>query len=950
MASKRRNLFHENKTQEMTKTGSGARVKGADLDSDSRTKGSSREFKGSSDHNRAFRATRQGTAREDARNFPSKEADGKEKEAQKKLYQPRFKIVAGRIVPVDIVNKEGTPVPQPSSSRMDGSTSAAPHLKKCGPKLDSQPARQHRNGRVSPTNSKNVSARDKKVEETQCRNKDVKVRLKSIEERKAPSYMQEGTPVPQPSSSRMDGSTSAAPHPKKCGPKLDSQPARQHRNGRVSPTNSKNVSARDKKVEETQCRNKGLQERLKRVEERKPTSHMQTHDGATKAGGTDLKEEVSNVPEPEVLARSCGGGSTAHVEYSSVNAENRVEIISTALPPNDISANIAVRHKISPTVSPRKEKEHEGEATRANMSPEYQERTSSEQFHSQVDGPNLHAPIASQHREKKELPNSNRNNSSNYTLREIYAKVNDVEEKMKTLALLEKCCHSNAESHYDADSVYLQATIGAMCAHVLLLSLLWRFRVIVGPDRSRYTTNETAYPFFSAAGEKSEAVSNPQYQGLASDGMIKRLGLLMPQAAHQETEAAPTLEMTPASMMTAPNQERPASDVKPDMVHSPYLVQEHHTGDKIYSSGGYISRLVKTPFKLLEGLNQVEITPPDLPPNGVSTSVEVDTISPAVNSVCPPSRTDEKVSFSDIESLRKEKEHEGEATETNNSPEYKETTPKTQASSSRMDGSASATPQPKKSGSKLDSQPPSQRRNEELRAKNKKNVTFGNKKAEEIRIQNKELRERLRIIKERKTTAVTNVRLQCLKTLDIRKYPRSCKVQVDTGSTSTLINVGVTRTQGWEACAVPCSCIAMNVSRPTPLRGKEWSDTVTVAYGFLEGLNEDAIQIYMDDIIVLSHSEQEHGRHLEQLLQRFKEFGLKASCEKSSFFNPSALPSESGQSDGRMKLTDKERGEVHNHGGYERSIGVGEDSTVRGPCPPVPDPIRTGTPLELMRS
>ncbi|KAL1114912.1 hypothetical protein AAG570_007736 [Ranatra chinensis] len=30
---------------------------------------------------------------------------------------------------------------------------------------------------------------------------------------------------------------------------------------------------------------------------------------------------------------------------------------------------------------------------------------------------------------------------------------------------------------------------------------------------------------------------------------------------------------------------------------------------------------------------------------------------------------------------------------------------------------------------------------------------------------------------------------------------------------------------------------------------------------FLEGLNEDAIQIYMDDIIRFSRSEQEHGRH-----------------------------------------------------------------------------------------
>ncbi|KAL1115830.1 hypothetical protein AAG570_006120 [Ranatra chinensis] len=203
----------------------------------------------------------------------------------------------------------------------------------------------------------------------------------------------------QASSSRMDGSASATPQPKKSGSKLDSQPPSQCRNEELRAKNKKNVTFCNKKAEEIRSQNKELRERLRIIKERKTTS-------------------VTN---------------------------NRVEIISTALPPNDISADIAVRHKISPTVSPRKEKEHEGEATRANMSPEYQERTSSEQSLSQVDGPNLHAPIASQHREKKELPNSNRNNSSNYTLHEIYAKVNDVEEKMKTLALLEKCCHSNAE-------------------------------------------------------------------------------------------------------------------------------------------------------------------------------------------------------------------------------------------------------------------------------------------------------------------------------------------------------------------------------------------------------------------------------------------------------------------------------------------------------------------------
>ncbi|KAL1123402.1 hypothetical protein AAG570_002482 [Ranatra chinensis] len=55
---------------------------------------------------------------------------------------------------------------------------------------------------------------------------------------------------------------------------------------------------------------------------------------------------------------------------------------------------------------------------------------------------------------------------------------------------------------------------------------------------------------------------------------------------------------------------------------------------------------------------------------------------------------------------------------------------------------------------------------------------------------------------------------------------------------------------------------------------------------FLEGLNEDAMQIYMDDI-VYSRFEHEQGKNLQQLLQKFKEFGLRASDEKSSFFKPS---------------------------------------------------------------
>ncbi|KAL1140037.1 hypothetical protein AAG570_007014 [Ranatra chinensis] len=56
---------------------------------------------------------------------------------------------------------------------------------------------------------------------------------------------------------------------------------------------------------------------------------------------------------------------------------------------------------------------------------------------------------------------------------------------------------------------------------------------------------------------------------------------------------------------------------------------------------------------------------------------------------------------------------------------------------------------------------------------------------------------------------------------------------------------------------------------------------------FLEGLDEGAIQVYMDDIIVFSRSEQEHGEHLVQLLRRLKEFGLKVSREKTLFFQSS---------------------------------------------------------------
>lgn len=55
---------------------------------------------------------------------------------------------------------------------------------------------------------------------------------------------------------------------------------------------------------------------------------------------------------------------------------------------------------------------------------------------------------------------------------------------------------------------------------------------------------------------------------------------------------------------------------------------------------------------------------------------------------------------------------------------------------------------------------------------------------------------------------------------------------------------------------------------------------------FLLGLDERAVQAYMDDIIVFSSSREEHQTHLEQVWRRLKEFKLRISAEKSTFFRP----------------------------------------------------------------
>lgn len=52
----------------------------------------------------------------------------------------------------------------------------------------------------------------------------------------------------------------------------------------------------------------------------------------------------------------------------------------------------------------------------------------------------------------------------------------------------------------------------------------------------------------------------------------------------------------------------------------------------------------------------------------------------------------------------------------------------------------------------------------------------------------------------------------------------------------------------------------------------------------LEGLDETYCQIYMDDMIVFSRTVIEHKGHLDRLLGRLRDFGLKISTEKSHLF------------------------------------------------------------------
>ncbi|KAL1115339.1 hypothetical protein AAG570_007369 [Ranatra chinensis] len=293
--------------------------------------------------------------------------------------------------------------------------------------------------------------------------------------------IQERTPKPQPSSSRTDG-TSAAPQPKKSGPKR-TQPASQLWN--LQPKNKKNFTFDDKKVEDIRSRNQELRERLKRIKKRKLPSDMQA----------PLQLYVQGINQPRRAFHWCvrlheDNLSSWHCVDILLNPLRRTARIGGLRRQDEVPSIIPTVGSVCPPPrtdehnlfsenrSLTREKEHECEAVEAfnnlecekhgaalkeevpketvkELSIEECESSHDKEFFASdeasevnynapkqrlseevnwpIAGPNLHAPPASEHRQEEELPNSNRNDGPNYTLDTIYAKMNRVGEELDTL-------------------------------------------------------------------------------------------------------------------------------------------------------------------------------------------------------------------------------------------------------------------------------------------------------------------------------------------------------------------------------------------------------------------------------------------------------------------------------------------------------------------------------------
>ncbi|KAL1115605.1 hypothetical protein AAG570_005895 [Ranatra chinensis] len=392
------------------------KVSAADGPSVSRTTEASSHLEGS---NRAFKATKRGTVRKDARNFTFNEADARKIEERNKAMKERLKQIKERkATTANLLCKERTPKPPPSSSRMDA-TSAAHQPKKTGPKLCTQPASQRSKEGLQPKNKKNFSFDGKKAEEIHSQNKALRERLKRIKERKPPPHKQNQAETIQPQIEEEYN-----------------QPAASIPNDVISEGGVQSVTPTE------------TAESFNNLENEK-------HEVA-------LTEEVPKELASNRLAASCGDGLTTIVNSASSFFKDKEPVKDLAIGDYECGydneffacdeASEIGNNSPKQVRKFRKRREFYNEIrkaaarmTEAGSSTHHvaharktigvlcrfaEGRTLLEQTNSQIVGPSLHAPPASQHRVKN-------------TLDKICTRVNHVGEELERL---EKWRNSNRET------------------------------------------------------------------------------------------------------------------------------------------------------------------------------------------------------------------------------------------------------------------------------------------------------------------------------------------------------------------------------------------------------------------------------------------------------------------------------------------------------------------------
>ncbi|KAL1115336.1 hypothetical protein AAG570_007366 [Ranatra chinensis] len=691
----------------------------------SRTTECSPNVEGSVDRNSALGAKKQGTVRKDARNFTFNEAEAKKIEERNREMKERLKRIKERkATTANLLSKERTPKPQPSSSRTDG-TSAAPQPKKSGPKR-TQPASQLRN--LQPKNKKNFTFDDKKVEDIRSQNQELRERLKRIKKRKLPSDTQginqprrafhwcvrlhednlsswhcvdillnplirtarigglRRLTFPQPGKGRLMCATAKTLQPQieeEC-----SQPA--------AASGSNDVISEDEvpsiiPTVGSVCPPSRTDEHNLFSENRSLTREKE-HEGEAVEAFNNLecekheaasKEEVPKVIESNRLATSCANHLTTIANSTTPFFKDKEPVKELSIEECESSHDkeffasdeaSEVNYNAPKQVKKLRKRREFFDAIRKAA---VRRRILTEEVNSRIAGPNL-APPASRHIVKKELPNSNGYDRPNLKIDEIHAKVNHVEEVLERLN--EKCHHSKTEPVI----ITTKEEISKWFEEAGLFSLNSNSNKqppIPGPSFRRSAQTSRAFKA-SDNPPRNPNSSHPRNDSASNDDHTQRRNL---SEEVNSPIAGPNLHAPPASEHRQ-EEELPNSNRNDG---------PNYTLDTIYAKMNRVGEELDTLIQQRQTENQKEIIqqpiseaynePSASGTNDGSIGVVVKSIAPTVSSVCPSSRTDES------QSLRK-KEHEVGATEAYGNQEYDNQGKTLVEKNSQNDGSSLAPP------------------------------------------------------------------------------------------------------------------------------------------------------------------------------------------------------------------------------------------------------------------